>query len=223
MSEGNKEKWVCPSCGFDGNDGNFCIECGFSKPVLTTPAVPKKEENEVPSATESAATVVAATPVSAPFEPSSPASQAAPVQNAPAGNSGYSYSAPAASAVPVKSQETEFAPEDKKKANLLCIISLGCMFILPVVFSVILLILSDIGIDEDVLGVITMILGLGITGSEIAALGLMIYVRIKYPKSTFGKVLMWIYIACAIMVVILTIIVMVACVYLINDCRSHGW
>ena len=39
-------------------------------------------------------------------------------------------------------------------------------------------------------------------GCGIAALVLMILVRVKYPQSVFGKVLMWLYIALAILVVV---------------------
>ncbi len=196
MSEGNIEKWVCPSCGHQDNEGNFCIACGFAKPVLTTSAAPAQQE--------------AATPV----EPvqGNPASAPAP---------DYSYTAPVTA--PAKAQEEEFGPEDRKKANILCIVSLGLMFVLPVVFSMILLILYQLGFDEDALGAITMVLGTGMTLSEVAALGLMIYVRIKYRKSVFGKVLMWIYISLAILTVITIVVVMVTCVTMLQDCANHGW
>ena len=47
--------------------------------------------------------------------------------------------------------------------------------------------------------------------SLLIGLGLMVYVRIVYPKSTFGKVLMWLYIVFYTIVIILIILLVVAC------------
>ncbi len=40
-------KWTCPSptCGFDGNDGNFCIKCGQRKPEQAANACPHCGQN----------------------------------------------------------------------------------------------------------------------------------------------------------------------------------
>ena len=48
-------------------------------------------------------------------------------------------------------------------------------------------------------------------GCGIAALVLMILVRVKYPQSVFGKVLMWLYIALAILVVVFIAVTIIAC------------
>ena len=53
-------------------------------------------------------------------------------------------------------------------------------------------------------GCVSMLLG-------IAALVIMIYVRVKYPKNIFGKVLMWVYIALFTMYIIFMVAVIIAC------------
>ena len=47
--------------------------------------------------------------------------------------------------------------------------------------------------------------------SSIAAIVLMIVARVKYPKNTFAKVLMWLYIATVIIYVLLMIAIIIAC------------
>jgi hypothetical protein len=58
----------------------------------------------------------------------------------------------------------------------------------------------------------------------IAAIILMIIVRVKYPYSQFGKVLCIVYIVLSILVILLTIAVMVLiaiiCNQMMNDCES---
>ena len=55
-------------------------------------------------------------------------------------------------------------------------------------------------------------------GCGIAALVLMILVRVKYPQSVFGKVLMWLYIALAILVVVFIAVTIIACVLAFISC-----
>lgn len=59
--------------------------------------------------------------------------------------------------------------------------------------------------------IITVGLGLISWGSRIAALALMIYVRVKYPNNIFGKVLMWIYIALIVIGIIVLSVVIISC------------
>ena len=58
----------------------------------------------------------------------------------------------------------------------------------------------------------------------IAGIVLVIYVRVKYPKNIFGKVLMWIYIVLAVLILIAFIVMLVACTlacsYLIETCQG---
>ena len=118
-----------------------------------------------------------------------------------------------------KMPRPELSPEDKKQADKLCIISMILMFAPMVVIflkNIILGLLFDAGKEElyyniassYVLGSILTFL---MAGCGIAALVLMILVRVKYPQSVFGKVLMWLYIALAILVVVFIAVTIIAC------------
>jgi len=93
--------------------------------------------------------------------------------------------------------------EENKKANILCTISLLCYFIGPILLFLISLCLSFI---SKSLGSVFNIL---ISAPRIAAIVLMIVARVKYPKNTFAKVLMWIYIGIIIAGFILGVILIV--------------
>ncbi|MBQ4466074.1 MAG: hypothetical protein II916_08950 [Oscillospiraceae bacterium] len=56
--------------------------------------------------------------------------------------------------------------------------------------------------------------------SQIAAFVMMLVTRIKYPKNTLGKVLMWIYIVGAILAALAAILIIVACASCLNE-LSH--
>lgn len=49
------------------------------------------------------------------------------------------------------------------------------------------------------------------TVAEIAGVVLMLYVRIKYPKSRFGKVVMWLYIIALIIIILFIIFIITVC------------
>ncbi|MBO4243348.1 MAG: hypothetical protein J5883_08735 [Clostridiales bacterium] len=121
-------------------------------------------------------------------------------------------------------------PEDRKKANTLCVISLICMFapgFLLTIFSVIMegaLSLDPTGIDPNSFNPLSvmMTIGTSISGlAEIAAWVLMIYVRVKYRKNTFGKVLMFLYIGLLILLIIGFILLVIMCVGIMKSC--HGF
>jgi uncharacterized membrane protein len=113
----------------------------------------------------------------------------------------------------------ELSPEDKKQADKLCIISMILMFApMAVIFikNIILGLLFDAGKEEFYYNiassyVLGSILTFLMAGCGIAALVLMILVRVKYPQSVFGKVLMWLYIALAILVVVFIAVTIIAC------------
>ena len=113
----------------------------------------------------------------------------------------------------------ELSPEDKKQADKLCIISMILMFAPMVVIflkNIILGLLFDAGKEEFYYNiassyVLGSILTFLMAGCGIAALVLMILVRVKYPQSVFGKVLMWLYIALAILVVVFIAVTIIAC------------
>ena len=63
----------------------------------------------------------------------------------------------------------------------------------------------------------------GVTGlAELAGFVLMVYVRVKYPKNVFGKVLMWIYIVGFILYLIAAIVLLIACISCANSCSGMG-
>lgn len=118
-----------------------------------------------------------------------------------------------------KMPRPELSPEDKKQADKLCIISMILMFApMAVIFikNIILGLLFDAGKEEFYYNiassyVLGSILTFLMAGCGIAALVLMILVRVKYPQSVFGKVLMWLYIALAILVVVFIAVTIIAC------------
>ena len=118
-----------------------------------------------------------------------------------------------------KKTAQELSPEDKKQADKLCIISMILMFAPMVVIflkNIILGLLFDAGKEEFYYNiassyVLGSILTFLMAGCGIAALVLMILVRVKYPQSVFGKVLMWLYIALAILVVVFIAVTIIAC------------
>ena len=119
-------------------------------------------------------------------------------------------------------------PEDERKANVFCIASLICVFLPRVLqFLGYLLfgtLLQQVGRESVLYDRISGALSaLGIL-FLIAGIVLVIYVRVKYPKNIFGKVLMWIYIVLAVLIMIAFIVMLVACTlacsYLIETCQG---
>ncbi len=119
-------------------------------------------------------------------------------------------------------------PEDERKANVFCIASLICVFLPRVLqFLGYLLfgtLLQQVGRESVLYDRISGALSaLGIL-FLIAGIVLVIYVRVKYPKNIFGKVLMWIYIVLAVLILIAFIVMLVACTlacsYLIETCQG---
>ena len=100
-----------------------------------------------------------------------------------------------------------------KKANILCWISLACL-IVPFILSPILgkIVLST---SQTIVGglfsFLSSLIGFCFHIARILGVVLMIYVRIKYPKNVFGKVLMWIYIIVLVIIILFIIFIMVLC------------
>ena len=118
--------------------------------------------------------------------------------------------------------------DDERKANVFCIASLICVFLPRVLqFLGYLLfgtLLQQVGRESVLYDRISGALSaLGIL-FLIAGIVLVIYVRVKYPKNIFGKVLMWIYIVLAVLILIAFIVMLVACTlacsYLIETCQG---
>ena len=110
-------------------------------------------------------------------------------------------------------------PEENKKADILCIISVVCA-LAPTssfmkLFSFFNGKLAKIEVDnwlfELFQEMVTSVVGMMVIGCFIVALVLMIYVRVKYPQNVFGKVLMWVYIVLFIIAIIGIVVLLVAC------------
>lgn len=133
--------------------------------------------------------------------------------------------------------------EDKKKANFLCIISI-LLFIVPSLIAIIMAIVIasidlssggnllselysaslnspvDLGITSQIMG-ISYVVMMGISHfARIASFVMMIVIRVKYPKNTFGKVLMWIWIIGILIIISLVIFAVVSCINFISSCPS---
>lgn len=114
------------------------------------------------------------------------------------------------------------SPEDNRTANIMCLISVLCHFVVPVVCSVILGAMTDIISGTSYKSsdsVFTSMLSLLISVSYLASWVLMIIVRVKYKNNTFGKVIMWIYIILLALGVIAVIILIVTCVNILRECN----
>jgi len=99
---------------------------------------------------------------------------------------------------------------NNKKANKLCLISLACA-----VGPWLLLVITDklqevAGIGEIfriLCNVVSSLSGFG----WLAAIVLMIYVRVKYPKNVFGIILMVLYIIAIIVTILFFIFIYIMC------------
>jgi len=100
--------------------------------------------------------------------------------------------------------------EDEKQANILCVISLILTFGSS---------LLDKGIDylipNNYSSVITSL-------GPLSGLVLMIIARVKYPKSVFAKVLMWVYIVLILLAIIAFIVLVVSCFYACSHMDTSG-
>ena len=116
-------------------------------------------------------------------------------------------------------------PEDKKKGNFWSWISLACFaggFVADALMAVFMGVLNSItynltstaNVSEMTNAASEAFIAIGGCVSillAIAALVIMIYVRVKYPKNIFGKVLMWVYIVLFTMYIIFMAVVIIAC------------
>ncbi len=132
--------------------------------------------------------------------------------------------APSAASVPqvAKAPEDDFTEQDRKKANILCTISLILFFVVSNICALLVFLVNETELPFRVRDVLSSLFGLLVTCSEIGAVVLMIYVRVKYRKSVFGKVLMWLYIVLAAMAVIGTIILVIICINELQKCGNSG-
>lgn len=102
--------------------------------------------------------------------------------------------------------------DDNGACKTLCLASLLCLVCSPIVTTL-------VSYWSDYFDGITYIQGLAGLAFHVG-LVLMIIARVKYPKSKFAKVLMWIYIAIYILSAIAIILAIVACVSCVNSFGS---
>lgn len=111
--------------------------------------------------------------------------------------------------------------EENKKANLLCVVSLVLMFA-PLLLYCAGLEIADTYLNIDFTGsfahLCTYMGQLFVGGCAIASLAVMIYVRVKYPQNTFGKVIMWLYIVCIVLGLLYIAVLIIACGIALNAC-----
>lgn len=124
----------------------------------------------------------------------------------------------------MKNNRPPLTPEEAKKANLLCIISIVCeiigIFIDTVLYPKLTgFMYTDTTIaNVDSANILSSIFGMFSGILMLAGLVLMIIVRIKYPQSKFGLVLMIIYIVVIVLAVIVVLVLAVLCASLCNTC-----
>lgn len=119
-------------------------------------------------------------------------------------------------------------PEDEKRANILCIISLACE-LLPIlvntIFSLFSSTLKEVA-EVDVQSAVTFsdilmnVWGTVCVALMIAGLAIMIYVRVRYPQNVFGKVLMWVYIIVGVISIIIFIVYILFIIWACVSCMS---
>ena len=115
--------------------------------------------------------------------------------------------------------EAEVA-ERRKKANILCFISLGLQ-VVPYILSGILAATSNILNNHDVDSLTTVlseVLSSLTGGSYIASWVFMIIARVKYKESTFAKVLMWVYIGMLALGIIACVLFIIWCINELRHC-----
>ncbi len=105
-------------------------------------------------------------------------------------------------------------PEENKRANILCGISLFLCFLLP---GILMGIYGGSGYDKGGAGynIFSTLSGLSFIGAWIIA----IYVRVRYKENTFGKVLIWVYVSFFILLILGAILMFATCAAIIRDCN----
>ena len=111
--------------------------------------------------------------------------------------------------VPAQKRGRTYGPQERKKANRLCILSLILGIVIPLAACILFGVVENAGSIPSYF-VITMVTLLP-SAAMIAGIVLMIVVRIKYPKNKFGLVLMIIYCAYVVIGLIFFVIALSSC------------
>ena len=128
---------------------------------------------------------------------------------------------------PAPAPQPQKPQENKKLELLLCFLSLGLYIGGPMVSGIFVYLAGGIstitsGSTSDVANsigeVFTSILSMVGSASYIGAWVLMIIARVKFKKSVFAKVLMWVYIGLLVLSVVAVVVVVVSCINALRDC-----
>ncbi|MCR5736369.1 MAG: hypothetical protein K6G64_01805 [Eubacterium sp.] len=115
-------------------------------------------------------------------------------------------------------EKNELTPKENQEAKKWCTLSLLCMFGVPMISLMMDSLASKIlGIRGNMMDHIQTFLTSICIIAHIAAWGLMISVRVRYPQSTMGKVLMWLYIVMIFLAVILFVVFIVLLVWALGE------
>lgn len=113
-------------------------------------------------------------------------------------------------------------PEPKSYEKLLCFLSLGLYVFGPTASGIPMYIVESMNLQSDVSSPIFSVLSSFGSITYIAAWVLMIIARVKYKKSVFAKVLMWVYIGMLVAAIILVIVLVATCINALNNCDCSG-
>lgn len=100
----------------------------------------------------------------------------------------------------------------------LCIASLICAYGIPIISTILDTLSRLIPPLESIFSFLSGILWI----PSLAALPLAIYAKVKYPQSTFAKVLIIVYIVQFILGILAVVILAVTCVNAFSDCGNLG-
>lgn len=108
-------------------------------------------------------------------------------------------------------------------ANVLCSISLGLYFGMPLLSFIMYILAYGFSYNDSastIAGLFGSVISIISSLSTIAAYVLMIIARVKCPKSTYAKVVMWIYIVLFAMSLITLIVIIFACAGAVAACAN---
>lgn len=116
--------------------------------------------------------------------------------------------------------------EEKRAGNRLAAIGfilLGLSFLLPTIMGGVMYGLTstiDEGGSEPTVSALLMVMEFLCSGAGLASFIIMIVMRVRYPKNTAGKVLMWFFIIGAILLAIATVLLIIACASCLNELKN---
>ncbi len=108
----------------------------------------------------------------------------------------------------------------KKKADMLCYISLG-LYAASIVSAIVTYVYSAY-VNYETQNIIFKILSAFSSVAFEAAWVLVIVARAKFRENRFAKILLWVYIAMAITVAVILIAIIAYCVYTCATCNMPG-